>query len=545
MRPLLLLLLAAAAAFAEWKETKAGPFLVYTDAGDSAAREALYHLEQFRFLFGEAIGHKDLKTVWPVTIVVQKQGQAEPFFGFSRTGWIGWWPAHSAPPPAFFRQLAALLLEDNLQRRIPGDFEAAFASLYSTLRLEKARAIIGDPPPPVERTTSWALLHRLLTSEESSARTRIVMSNLASGADLETAFRNAFERPMKDFPAEPGPGPVSVMPRPINPDLFRLVPTLFSRARLIPGDLLLGRSAPPAQVRAAYEKAQAERPGAGGFEGLALALLAEGNSAEARKALESMAADEENSGPRGLLELARLEAGDARKRLLLERASKKNPAWPDPYIALAATEPGPVRRAFWLKKAAQLTPRDAALLASLARAQFDARQFPDAEKSWRAAERVALGESAAAAIRKAREDFEQQRYDLEAAARRKAAEEEKAEIDRLRDENLASIRRAEARASAGATTLQGKQIEKWWDGPPTQSFTGTLDTVECRAGRIRLLVRDTAGKTVWLRIADPSSVVVFGAAGGQAELKCGPQKPPRRVKIEFAPPDAAVTVEFQ
>lgn len=545
MKRLLLLLLAAAAASAEWKETKDGPFLVYTDAGDAAARDALYHLEQFRFLFGEAIGNNDLKTVWPVTIVVQKQGQGEPFLGFSRTGWIGWWPARSAPPPAFFRQLAFLFLEDNLKGRIPGDFEAAIASLYSTLRLEKARAIIGDPPPPAERTKSWALLHRLLTSGETSARTRIVMGNLASGADLETAFRNAFERPMKDFPAEPGPGTVSVMPRPMNPDLFTIIPALFSRARLIPGDLLLGRAAPPAQVRAAYERAQAERPGAGGFEGLALALLAEGNSAAARKALEAMAADEENSGPRGLFELAKLESDSAKKRLLLERASKKNPAWPDPYIALAATEPGPVRRAYWLKKAAELKPRDSALWASLARAQFEARQFPDAEKSWRAAERAALGDAAAAEIRKAREEFEQQRYDLEAAARRKAAEEEKAEIDRLREENLASIRRAESKANTGGAALEGKKVEKWWDGPPTQPLSGTLDSVECRAGRIRLLVRDSAGKAVWLRIPDPSQVAVFGAAGGQAELKCGPQKPARRVKIEFTPPDVAVTVEFQ
>jgi hypothetical protein len=542
MKPLVCCLLAAISAQGEWKESRSGPFIVYTDSGDDAARQALFHLEQFRFLFGEAIGYQDLKTGWPVTVVVQKPGLGEPFLGFSRTGWIGWWPARSSPPPSFFRKLALILIEANLKGRIPGDFESAFASLYSTMRIEKARAIIGEQPPPAERTASWALLHRLLTSEETSARTRTVMANLASGADLETAFRNAFERPMRDFPAEPGQGTASVMLKPLNASLFTLVPTLFSRARLLPGDLLLGRAAPPAQVRAAYEKAQAERPGAGGFEGIGLALLSEGRTADARQALESMAADEENSGPRGLLELARLEKDDARKRVLLERASKKMPGWPEPYILLAATEPGPVRRAFWLKKAADLAPRDSALWASLARAQSDSKQYSEAEKSWRAAERMAVGEGAVAEIRKAREEFEQQRYDRQAAERRRLAEEEKAELDRLREETLASIRRAEAKANAG--TVEGKKIEKWWDGPPTRTLDGTLESVECRGGRIRLLVREAAGKVVYVRIPDPNQILVTGS-GGQADLKCGPQKAQRRVRIEYTAPDVAVSIEFQ
>lgn len=545
MKPLLAFLLAASAASGEWKESRSGPFIAYTDAGDDSARQALYHLEQFRFLFGEAIGFRDLKTVWPVTIVVQKAGQGEAFLGFGRTGWIGWWPARSAPPPAFFRQLALIFLEDNLKGRIPGGFEPAIASLYSTLRLEKNRAIVGDPPPSSERTREWALLHRLLTTEETAARTRIVLTNLASGADIETAFRNAFERPMSGFPSEPGTSTYSLMPRPMNVDvLFTLIPTLFSRARLLPGDLLLGRGAPPAQARAAYEKAQAERPGAGGYEGLGLTLLAEGRTADARKALEQMAADEENAGARGLLELARLETDTNRKRLLFERASKTLPSWAEPYSELAKTEAGPVRRAFWLKKAAELKPRDSALWAALAGAQFEAAQYAEAEKSWRAAERVAASESAAVEIRAAREKFEQDRIDRQNAARRKAAEEEKAEIDRLREETMESIRRAEAKANQSAS-LEGKKIEKWWDGPAAQSFSGVLSSVECRAGRIRLVLADSAGKPFWLRVPDPSQVVVTGVAGAQAELKCGPQNPQRRVAIQYTPPDVAIAIEFQ
>jgi len=41
---------------------------------------------------------------------------------------------------------------------------------------------------------------------------------------------------------------------------FHEVPALPSRIRLLPGDLALGRGAPPAEVRAAYEAALNEKP---------------------------------------------------------------------------------------------------------------------------------------------------------------------------------------------------------------------------------------------------------------------------------------------
>ncbi len=59
----LLAALAAIAARADWIETKSGPFVIYSDSGDDRARDALYHLEQFRFLFGESLGKKDIRTV--------------------------------------------------------------------------------------------------------------------------------------------------------------------------------------------------------------------------------------------------------------------------------------------------------------------------------------------------------------------------------------------------------------------------------------------------------------------------------------------------
>src|SRR5450759_5922473 len=113
---LVLTALCSLALQAAWVETKSGPFVVYSDASDDQTRAALYHLEQFRFIFGEALGKRELKCVWPITIVIRKPGKVAetPYLGFSRDGWLGTWPAGSVPPPAWFKQLALLFIEDNL-----------------------------------------------------------------------------------------------------------------------------------------------------------------------------------------------------------------------------------------------------------------------------------------------------------------------------------------------------------------------------------------------------------------------------------------------
>ena len=55
-----------------WIEVRSGPFQIVTDAGDRGARETLNQLEQVRYLLGTALGIEDLKTLWPVRIVIGK-----------------------------------------------------------------------------------------------------------------------------------------------------------------------------------------------------------------------------------------------------------------------------------------------------------------------------------------------------------------------------------------------------------------------------------------------------------------------------------------
>jgi tetratricopeptide (TPR) repeat protein len=534
---------------AAWIETRSGPFVVYSNAGEDKARAALYHLEQFRFLFGESLGKKDLRTVWPITVVVLKPGKnpmPEAALGFSRDGWLANWPAGGAPPPSFFRQLALLFIDDNWPGRMPGDLEPTFAALFSTMQLQGGKVVIGAPPEAAARTRSWALLQYLLTNPETATRTRVLLSNLAAGADESAAFRNAFEKSKALIDAEvdrylaAGQFLTLTLPaRPLNPEIaFSIIPALPSRLRVLPGDQLMAGGAPPAVVRLAYQQAINERPGPLAFEGLGLALLAENQPAEAQKAFEAMKAQMDPTlglFTRGLLELG-----------LYDQASVRNPRWAEPLVRAAAKEPGPVRKAYLLKKAAELAPRNPEIWRDLAQAQFDSKQYAEAEKSWYAAARVARSDAERETLTRAREAFVQARYDAQAAERARIKKEEADEVERVRQQAMENIRKKEDALNAGAGPT-GK-VEKWWDGPPTQAFTGVLDSIACQGSRARLSLRDAANKPVTLVVTDPSKVVIFNQDQTQAQLACGPQKPPRRVKIEYVAkpgaPGEVATVEF-
>ena len=556
----LLIALAALPAQAAWLELRHGPFVVYTDAGAEPARLALNHLEQFRYAVGEAAGKPEPALPWPVTVVVRKAGKGvpAPFVGFSRDGWILSWPAGSQPPAAVFRDFARIIIDHNVPRPMPPGFEAALASLYSTLQVQGQRLTLGAPPPAPERTIEWAALHRLAIAEESASRAHVFFSNLANGAEEEIAWRNAFGPPaerswtpkMRDAAAaylQAGQFATrSMMGRLVPEREFHEIPALPSRIRLLPGDLALGRGAPPAEIRAAYEAALNEKPSPAGHEGRALALLLEKRTEDARQELVA-ATSAEGAGPRAYYELARLEKDPAGKQKLLELAVKLNIQWADPFLALAALEPGPIRRAAHLKKAASLRPRDPQIWLELAQAQFDAKQFAEAEKSMRMALGAAPDPAAQAELTRRFEDFEQAKSDAEAAARKKERDEEKADLDRVRNEALERIHQAEQTANEKAGPVQGaapgQKIENWWDGPPTKALSATLKRVDCLGKRARLIV-DNAGQPLRLLIPDSGNILVLGPDGNpaaeKARLACGPQRPARRVKIEYTPrPDAA------
>jgi hypothetical protein len=551
----LLLLLAILPLQAAWVELRHGPFVVYSDAGAEPARVALIHLEQFRFAVGESVGKPEPLLAWPVTVVVRKPGKgvAEPFLGFSRDGWILAWPAGSQPPAGVFHKLAKVILEDNIPRPMSPGFEAAIASLYSTLEVHGQRWTLGVAPPAPDRTLEWALLHRLAVTEESTSRCRVFLSNLANGAEEEIAWRNAYGQPtggpwtpkMHEAAREylkAGQFGTKFLPAKLIMEReLHDVPALPSRIRLLPGDLALGSSAPPGEIRAAYETALNEKAAPAGHEGRALALLLQGKGEDARAELVAATA-QEGAGPRAWYELAHMEQDPERKLMLLQEAVKLNIRWAEPFLELAAMEPGPVRREVHLKKAGALRPRDTQIWLRLAQTQFDLKHFADAEKSMRVALDEASDETSRAELTKRFEDFQQMRGDAEAAVRKKQKDEDKAELERLKNEALANVRKAEAAANAKAGGVKADKTVPWFEGPPAQSVTATFRQFDCLGKRARMVL-DQSGKPLRLLIPDTSQILIVrpdGAEGGDAKLACGAQRPAPRVKIEYvARPDKA------
>jgi hypothetical protein len=545
-KALLLACACAAAMPGAWKEYRSGPFVVYSEAGDQEVYAALYHLEQFRYVLGSSFGKPEPRSTWPVTIVVERgrRAPAAPHFGFSRDGWMGLWPAQSPPGPDFFAALGRVFLEDNLTAPMPEGMEEALLSLYSTLQVQKGRLVFGLPPPEARRTPQWALLHMLATREEMATRYQVLVSNLAAGNDPVPSFRNAFGRRPEEFETEAAAylkagqfAAVTISGRTLHERMYKELPAMPSRVRLLAGDLALARG-DAAAARAAYTAALNERASAAGHEGLGLALLAAGDRAQAKSELEA-ATSEEGAGPRAWFELSRLESDAEKARKLLESAVKLNPGWAEPYVRLAELEPGPARKTYHLKKAAELAPRRPAIWLALAQAQFDAKEFAASEKSWNAAMRAAPGAAEKERLRKEFEAFQQARLDAQEAERRRRQQEERDELERLRKEALQRIREAETRANeAAGGRASGQKVEQWWEGPKLETVSGVLQQVDCLGKRARLVLLTDAKTAVRLLIPDPSNVLITG--GGEASLSCGPQRPPKRVRIEYAPrPDKA------
>jgi tetratricopeptide (TPR) repeat protein len=542
-------------ASAAWVEMRSGPFVAYSDAGDDAARLALNHLEQYRDALGKAIGRPDLKTGWPVVVVVTKQKHPATF-GMGRDGWTTAWPASGAPPREWFRTLAMRFFEDNLKGHMPSGLEEAIADYYSTLQVKGIRLTLGTPPPPETRTRHWALIHMLTAREDMVLRLRILLTNLANGSEEDAAARNSFQRSftdlLKDADAYLAAGqfpPIQMSGRPLDPERqFQAMQPFVSRTRLLPGDLLLSQGKSK-EAQAAYRSALNERATSSGHEGLGLALLGDNDPEAAKKELEAAAVEEE-AGPRGLTELARLETDKEKARALVERAAKIAPTWPEPYIVGADQEPGPVRQAYLLKKACELSPRNVELWKRLAETQALAKQFDESAKSWAAAMRAARSAQERESLLDEQRRAEALRLEAAAEERRRKAQEEKDDIERVRQAELERIRKAEERANAGGTKPGGK-VEKWWDGPPTTPITGTLERVDCATGRAKAHVKTSEGKLLLLRIDDPSKVALIGA--GEVKLGCGLQKPPRKVKVEYVPKSDArsgtagevAVIEFQ
>jgi hypothetical protein len=536
-----------------WVEVDSRPFEVMSSAGDKAAREQLDQLEQFRYALGAAIGKSDLQLLWPLRVLVSKNARATTP-ALARSSYLAAAPENTLFSRDQLRELARLLIGQNTSR-LPASIEDGLIAVFSTLQVNGTRITLGAPPPQAERTRDWARMHMFTVRPEYSGRTRVLISNLEQGSEFEPAYRNAFEKSSaaieKDLDAYIAAGKFetsSASGRPVNPTRdFHVHPLEANDASLALADFALATH--PDQADASYTALH----GAGAAEGLALLALAHNRKDEAHRLLAS-AIESKSRNARAWYELALLGPDPAKARTLLQRAAELNPRWAAPWAKLAQLEIDTTRRVDFFKKAAALEPRNATYWQSLAESYIAAKQFIDAQKAWGGAERAAANPAERDRIRQVRLDLQAQRADYEAAERKRRADEEARDLERVKNAGMSDIHAAEAASHKklnpdGAAPVTATE---WWGGDETSGkLEGMLERFDCLGRQARLVIRTPDTKTVQLLVANPSKIVLTG--GGETSLACGPQRPPRKLTAQYIPKlnkklntvGEAVTLEFR
>lgn len=464
----------AGAAQGAWTIHRHESLTVATDGGAKEAQQALATLVQAQHTLADAFG-RPMEPIWPLTVVM-KRGSGE--FRPIRRGKVGYVMEVPYGPlaPRAVEELVGRLVAENTPPLGP-TIDPALPLLFSTLAVQGPRVQIGAPVPAASRTVAWATMHLLFTDERYSGKVRALFGNLASGADAEVAWRNAFGKTEAELVAEAKGhlerGQFGQAPRngkPINPERF-------------------------------YRE--------------------ELNATEIA----------DLSAPAATLEGLSLEQWQAQ--------ATANPRWPEPHVQMAALESEKNRQAQRLRHAAQLAFRNVELWKQAAERFAEAELPAEATKCWAGAERAAATKELKAELRNQRRAADQARLNAEAEARRQEADKERAELERIKAESLARVREAEAKANAGGKAVTGK-IESWWDGPrPDSKVSGRLERVDCLGQRLRLHVRSDKGM-VLLAIPDLTKVLLQGrGVDGKTTLGCGAQAGKPELTVEyFAKKDA-------
>jgi len=542
-----------------WEAVKSGPFEVYTTGSDKIAREKLMYLEQFREALRVITGKQDLRSVWPIRVLVFKNTNQMPAasvpFALGRDARMLAVGESADFSRETLKELARIMLHENTNR-LPQPIEDGLIELLSTLEVNGTHVTLGTPVPEAERSRGWAFMQLVTVNPDYAGRSRVMISNLEQSGDFEAACRNAFEKSLAQLNQQADAylkagtfATTLVSARALSPTRdFKLMQLDANSGQIAMADLLL--AAGSAQAPAAYERMH----GAPAAEGFGLLALQDHKDNEARRLFQS-AIESESENARAWLEAGRLEPDATKANADLKKAAELNPNWAEPYIRMAEVEKDNLeQRAAMLKKAAGVDPRNIDNWQALARTEIAAKNYPEAQKAWAGAERAAANDEERARIHQVRLQVEQERADYEAAERKRIAAEREADIQRVKAQSYAAIRAAEADA--------GKKLNPDGSAPPkpvgwyeelhgNASIEGLFTRFDCLGRQARLVIQGADGKTLQLMVLDPSQIVIVG--GGEKAFGCGAQKQPQKVLVEYiAKPDAkqrvageAVSIEFR
>jgi len=482
-----------------WTDYRAGPFHLFSDAGDRIARQRLNELEQMRYVLATLLDKKDFQTVWPIDILLfdsTKEWAAhalkQPFIdGGSAT--FSAWTGEKPFAEDWIRAMVKMLIDDNCVG-MPEKTETAIEDLFSTIEVKGPKVSLGAPLPAGEitgdRLRNWAKLDMLAANPDDSVKLHLYLANLQqAGADENAAAHNAYDTTAAELNRRAD-------------DYLRagnFQPGHFSGEALNPDKDFV-------EVRMESDAIDA--------------LLFELGNGGTKFPPDS---------PRGLVATG--------GRPALEKAAQLNPRWGEPHFRLAELETSGLARILELRKAAHLDPRNIEYWKTLAIAETEANLYADAQKSWAAAARAAPTAEERARVQQARQDLEEKRADFEQAEKKRIADEKARELQRIKDESAAEVHAAEDAANKrlGSPATPAKAAP-WWSDPEGARISGSLIRVECLGTSIRITVQKTDKTTARLVVRDPKNLVVHPE---QATFACGVQKPIRQIDAVYkSAPDA-------
>jgi len=516
-----------------WTELNIGPFFVDSDGDTAAARDALTQLEQLRWVMGGLLESKDLRSVWPMRVILANAARSNPTTSgtefVSQNGSYQLLTLPGAHLP--LGQVASIFLESNTAR-LPPEVESGVQQLFDTLEAHGSRVTWGANPTHPD--LAWARIHLIATKFEYSSHFHIFLNALRSGSTLRAAERNSFsadpaalEKDVAAHLAQATWDAVSVSGRPLDPKHdfgeHSLDPVI---AEVYVANTQL--TANPKMAEAAYKNAveAGGEAAALGFEGLA--QIARLNKEDPHPDLDSAMKAHSKSAPVYLGAALGRPAAEAVP--LLKKAAEINPMWAEPVFRQAEFAEDLNDKEALIKRATQLDPRISEYWIELAQVQTVNGHASLAQGSWLKAEDSAKNEAERERIHKLRTDSEQARLDALEAERRREREELHEADQRAQHAETDSIRAAEERANRTLDAAAGGA--KVGDAVPYASLVakkkiaGVLVQIDCLSHGTRLLVKSKNGQTTALLLPETASQPL--------NLTCGIQHTPRRVAISYS-----------
>jgi hypothetical protein len=536
-----------------WIRFTSGPIEVFSSAGSKDGRETLVTFEEYRHALGLALSDDDLQLPLPIRVLLFKTGAPqlpEPVVR-GRDQFNIVLTAGQAIPTEVFARLTQLFLDNSA--RMPERLERGLVALFSTIQVNGIRITLGEPP--LHPDMDWARVHLLAVDPEYYGKLRVLTYNLRKGVDEDAAFRNALgkspeqiELQAQSHLADGRFQATSISPLPMSPLDFPERSVDAEAARLAIADLLLDGSSTAIYRELLAQKARVPES----WEGLGMLALRERRADEARQDFAAAMAAGAKS-PECYMEYARLEPDNAKALAALEQAAKINPKLAEPHFLMAGRQTDRPKRIQELKLAAKLDARNLDYWQALAETYLDAHDFAQAAQAWKSAEQAAATPGDRARMQRQRLNVESQRLDWEDSEKKRKADEEARDIERLKQQARADLHALEARANQGQSPASpNEKVVPWWDGPkPTGVARGVLKQVDCLGKTLRLVVQDDGQKIVKLLVPDAAQVAILGGEG-EMKLSCGAQGM-RRVKVEYFPKANArlatkgevATIEFQ